>query len=150
MLPEKAVAPLRKQLERSRIVHARDRRDGLRVPVPDAFERKAPRASSRRPWQWVFPASRVTGDPRTGELRRNHRSVSTLRKAVLEAAQKAGVTKRVTCHCLRHSFATHLLRAGTDIRTVQKLLGHESVTITMIYTHVIGRGGLGTKSPLDD
>jgi integron integrase len=150
MLPEKTTVGLRTQLERSRLVHARDRREGLRVPVPDAFERKAPRQSSRRPWQWVFPASRVTADKRTGEMRRNHRNVSTLRKAVLSAANQAGITKRVTCHCLRHSFATHLLRSGTDIRTVQKLLGHENVNITMIYLHVIGRGGIGTKSPLDD
>jgi len=150
MLPEKALPALRTQLERTRIIHARDRREGLRVPVPDAFERKAPRASSRRPWQWVFPASRVTADKKTGEMRRNHRSVSTLRKAVLNAANQAGITKRVTCHALRHSFATHLLRSGTDIRTVQKLLGHENIQITMIYLHVIGRGGLGAKSPLDD
>ena len=150
MLPEKTTAALRTQLERTRLIHARDKREGLRVPVPDAFERKAPRASSRRPWQWVFPASRVNADKRTGEMRRTHRSVSTLRKAVLTAASQAGITKRVTCHALRHSFATHLLQSGTDIRTVQKLLGHEHVNITMIYLHVMGRGGIGAKSPLDD
>jgi site-specific recombinase XerD len=100
-------------------------------------------------WQYAFPSAQVAKDPETGVVRRWHMSESTLQKAVREAAQAAGINKRVGCHTFRHSFATHLLQNGYDIRTVQELLGHKDVKTTMIYTHVLKRGGLAVRSPLD-
>ena len=117
--------------------------------LPDALSAKYPNAGKEWGWQWLFPAKGLSVDPRTGVQRRHHLHDNTLHKAVKLAAERAGIAKPVSCHTLRHSFATHLLEGGTDIRTVQELLGHESVETTQIYTHVMERPGLGVRSPLD-
>ena len=117
--------------------------------MPDALARKFPNAAKDWRWQYVFPSGRVSTDPRSGALRRHHLHENALQKAVNRAAREAGIAKRVGTHTLRHSFATHLLRGGYDIRTVQELLGHADVSTTMIYTHVLNRGGKGVQSPLD-
>jgi len=117
--------------------------------MPDALARKYPRASFELAWQWVFPATRHYRDPVSGLERRHHLHESVVQKAVRAAVQRAGITKRASCHTLRHSFATHLLESGYDIRTIQELLGHRDVSTTMIYTHVLNRGGRGVRSPLD-
>ncbi len=111
--------------------------------------RKYPQADREWGWQWVFPAAQISVDPRSGERRRHHLHESVLQKAVREAAQQASLTKSVSCHTLRHSCATHLLKDGYDIRTIQELLGHRDVSTTMIYTHVLNRGGRGVHSPVD-
>jgi site-specific recombinase XerC len=110
---------------------------------------KLPNAGREWPWQWLFPATRGYFHPETGQRRRHHFHETALQRAVHVAGLAAGIGKRVTCHSLRHSFATHLLQSGSDIRTIQELLGHRSVATTMIYTHVLNRGGLGARSPLD-
>ncbi|MGQ0602685.1 MAG: integron integrase, partial [Anaerolineales bacterium] len=150
MLPDSLVAPLRTHLLRVKQLHAEDlTRGGGAVYLPFALERKYPNANREWAWQFVFPADRPSSDPRSGAVRRHHLHETSLQKAVREAAQRAGFAKPVTCHTLRHSFATHLLEAGYDIRTVQELLGHKDVKTTMIYTHVLNRGGLAVRSPLD-
>ncbi len=151
VLPGASVEGLRAQLQRVRRLHEADvAAGGGFVELPDALNRKLGRDAGRAlAWQWVFPATRPYRDEATGERRRHHLHETVLQREVATAAQVAGLTKRVTCHTFRHSFATHLLEAGYDIRTVQELLGHRDVSTTMIYTHVLNRGGLGVRSPLD-
>ena len=119
------------------------------ILLPDALAKKYPDAGREWGWQFVFPSGRLSADPRTGEVRRHHLHENSLQKAIKKASHVAGLTKRVNCHALRHSFATHLLESGYDIRTVQELLGHSDVSTTMIYTHVLNRRGKGVVSPLD-
>jgi integrase len=119
------------------------------VVVPAALSRKYPAAATEWRWQFVFPAGRICRDVQYGPSSRFHLHESVIQRAVTAAARRAGLTKRVGCHTFRHSFATHLLESGSDIRTVQELLGHADVSTTMIYTHVLNRGGLGVESPLD-
>jgi integron integrase len=151
VLPESLAGPLGRHLERVRLTHDEDLRAGYgRVYLPYALERKYQNAAAEWVWQWAFPASKLSRDPRSGEVRRHHASEDMLQSAVKKAAGAAGVEKRVSCHTFRHSFATHLLESGYDIRTVQELLGHTSVETTQIYTHVLNKGGRGVKSPLDE
>jgi len=150
MLPAAVKGPLAEHLGRVRALHQRDLERGFgRVLLPDALQRKYPNADREWGWQWVFPASKIGVDPRSGEQRRHHLHESVLQRAVREAARQVGFTKPVGCHTLRHSFATHLLEDGYDIRTIQELLGHRDVSTTMIYTHVLNRGGRGVYSPVD-
>ncbi len=150
LLPDSLRVPLGEHLEQVRRQHQSDLSRGRGgVELPTALERKYPRSAWQWGWQWIFPATRFYGDPLTGRRRRHHLHESVLQKAIKTAVPAAGISKPATCHTLRHSFATHLLEDGYDIRTIQELLGHRDVSTTMIYTHVLNRGGRGVRSPLD-
>jgi integron integrase len=150
MLPESLKTPLQNHLRRVKTIHEKDVRDGWgRVPMPDALDRKYPNAPTDWRWQWVFPQEKRWTNHPTGQQGRHHVDESIVQKGVAQADREAGLTKRATCHTFRHSFATHLLADGYDIGTVQELLGHKDVKTTMIYTHVLNRGGKGVRSPVD-
>ncbi len=150
VLPESLVAPLAAHRARLHLLWEQDQREGRDgVWLPDALERKYPNAGKEWPWQWMFPGREPSRDPRSGRVRRHHLKEDTIQRAVKRAGELAGLSKRVSPHVLRHSFATHLLEKGYDIRTVQQLLGHKSVETTQIYTHVMNRPGIGVRSPLD-
>jgi integron integrase len=151
VLPDTVIPILQIHMQRVKRIHEEDLNQGYgEVFLPHALERKYPLANKEWIWQYVFPSTGLSRDPRSGVIRRHHISPSTIQKALKKASKLSGITKHITPHTLRHSFATHLLESGYDIRTVQDLLGHKDVKTTMIYTHVLNRGGMAVRSPLDD
>jgi len=150
ILPEETVAGLRAQIELVRRIHQQDLSEGYgRVYLPYALARKYPRANQQFAWQYIFPASTHSRDPRSGEIRRHHLHESVFAKALASAVSRANIEKPIHSHTFRHSFATHMLMDGYDIRVIQELLGHKDVKTTQIYTHVLNRPGISVKSPLD-
>ena len=150
MLPDRLVEPLKTHLDKIAVLHKKDLSEGFgAVYLPFALEKKYPNANREWGWQYVFPATHRSVDPRSGIERRHHIDPTVLQRAVKEAVRSAGLVKPASCHTFRHAFATHLFGNGYDIRTVQELLGHKDVSTTMIYTHVLNRGGRGVRSPLD-
>jgi integron integrase len=149
--PSSAIPLFQNHLSRVRVIHEQDLNQGYgEVYMPYALARKYPNAAKEWNWQYVFPARNLSTDPRSGKVRRHHVDPSVVNKAIKMTVRKAELTKRISAHTFRHSFATHLLQRGTDIRTIQALLGHKDVSTTMIYTHVLQQGGQGVPSPLDD
>ncbi len=150
LLPQSLKPDLERQIGIAKKRHRADLAAGHgSVEIPFAMERKSPRAPWEWGWQWVFPATRPYRDPETGRSRRHHLHETVVQRAMRDAVKQSGIGKQASCHTLRHSFATHLLESGYDIRTIQELLGHRDLTTTMIYTHVLNRGGHGVQSPLD-
>jgi len=150
MLPQTLVPALREQLERVRVLHEQDLSAGYgEVYLPHALGVKYPAAARELAWAYLFPAMKLSVDPRSGKMRRHHISETVVQRVVKRAVQQAGIHKNASCHSLRHSFATHLLEDGYDVRTLQELLGHKDLRTTMVYTHVLNRGGRGVRSPLD-
>jgi integron integrase len=151
MLPETLKSPLQAHLEKVKVVHEKDLAEGWgRVLMPDALDRKYPKAPKDWRWQWVFPQENCWKNTKTGEEGRHPVHETILQRSVKEAVRKAGIIKHVGCHTFRHSFATHLLESGYDIRTIQELLGHKDVSTTMIYTYVLNKGGHGVRTPVDE
>jgi integrase len=149
--PETIIPSFEEHLKRVRLLHEQDTKEGYgRVYLPYALSRKYASGAGMWQWRYEFPASRISTDPKTGIQRRHHLDPSPINKAIAKAVRQAGTNKKVSAHTFRHSFATHLLQRGTDIRTIQALLGHRNVSATMIYTHVLQQGGNGVVSPLDD